>query len=611
MTQEDELHESAAGSDEDWGFETQGSGMSKEMKIGLPILLALICAFGFVAYKKLNSDDIDPAEEISSTAEFGEAGAFPGEEFSEDATEDTTEDNTGVVVTPTGDSFAESDTEGFDGQFNPPTGQVEPDETTELVDSGSSTFEDPASSTQYTTDPTDATFDDTSSTLASTPVGTETFDAETEERRDVFGARPTSPDVAEPDDTYSPTSDGVFTDTTETTETSGVGLSETGSEEITFQDNESTPSIDDGAFGASDGSLDTETMQPESGTFGSDVALDEETPTVDSSFGGDFTPDSGLDRPDFDSKADIDSSIGSTESDTGFGTTTDTADSGFGSSTGLDNPVEINERLGGYERVDAGAASAGSETIVTAEEDNGFGGTGSESGSTFGSDVSDSHPSDFETPLSDNTGSFGDPSSFENPKSDFTSESTALSQDIGGNTYEIQKSDNYWTISRKLYGEGRFFQALAEHNKSKVKDPKRMRPGTVISTPSVEVLQQLYARYIPKGAPRSTVAQDKRGISKRFEPKMVSETTGSSSKKSIRQGFYYENGQPMYRVGSNDTLSEIAEQHLGRASRYIQIQNLNRDRVHNPDNLEVGTALVLPRDASEVQLVRRPRSRRY
>jgi nucleoid-associated protein YgaU len=63
----------------------------------------------------------------------------------------------------------------------------------------------------------------------------------------------------------------------------------------------------------------------------------------------------------------------------------------------------------------------------------------------------------------------------------------------------------------------------------------------------------------------------------------------------------------MYRVGKNDTLSSIAEAHLGRASRWRQIYGMNQHELQNADRLQVGLELRLPRDATQTALVSQPR----
>jgi nucleoid-associated protein YgaU len=63
----------------------------------------------------------------------------------------------------------------------------------------------------------------------------------------------------------------------------------------------------------------------------------------------------------------------------------------------------------------------------------------------------------------------------------------------------------------------------------------------------------------------------------------------------------------MYCVGSEDTLTSISKQHLGRSSRWDEIYNLNRETLTGPDTLKIGTVLKLPTDASQHRLVKVPK----
>ncbi len=77
-----------------------------------------------------------------------------------------------------------------------------------------------------------------------------------------------------------------------------------------------------------------------------------------------------------------------------------------------------------------------------------------------------------------------------------------------GDYYVVQPQDNFWTISRKKYGNARYFQALAELNKSRIPDPSRMRPGMKVSTPPVEVLEEKYGQFLPAGTRVQTTAAE-------------------------------------------------------------------------------------------------------
>ena len=49
-----------------------------------------------------------------------------------------------------------------------------------------------------------------------------------------------------------------------------------------------------------------------------------------------------------------------------------------------------------------------------------------------------------------------------------------------------------------------------------------------------------------------------------------------------------------YTVKSGDTLSRIAKEHLGSAADYMQIFNLNKDQLTDPDMIKPGQVLRLP-----------------
>jgi nucleoid-associated protein YgaU len=154
-----------------------------------------------------------------------------------------------------------------------------------------------------------------------------------------------------------------------------------------------------------------------------------------------------------------------------------------------------------------------------------------------------------------------------------------------GDYYVVQPQDNFWTISRKKYGNARYFQALAELNKSRIPDPSRMRPGMKVSTPPVEVLEEKYGQFLPPGTRVQTTAAE------------------DVTAKSAPTGFFISpDGTAKYRTGEHDTLSEIASKHLGRSSRWIQIYEMNRDKLSNPNQVKVGIELALPGDASSVGL---------
>ncbi len=201
----------------------------------------------------------------------------------------------------------------------------------------------------------------------------------------------------------------------------------------------------------------------------------------------------------------------------------------------------------------------------------------------------------------------------------------ADAENVAG-SYRVEPSDTYWSISKKVYGTPRYFQALAEHNRPRVAEPEQLRPGVELETPAEADLVAKYAKYIPGGgrsAPAEHVAEagfddhPKYGVASQSPARRVGgrELRSEVSKEvdgdrpltaAGGAGFHYSrSGEPMFRVGDGDTLSSIAQQHLGKSSRSHELYQLNQDRLADPDRLRVGTVLRLPTDASRVGVLSR------
>ncbi|MFN0056325.1 MAG: LysM peptidoglycan-binding domain-containing protein [Planctomycetales bacterium] len=177
---------------------------------------------------------------------------------------------------------------------------------------------------------------------------------------------------------------------------------------------------------------------------------------------------------------------------------------------------------------------------------------------------------------------------------------------LQGESYTVAPNDNFWTISRKLYGSSRYFQALARHNQERIPDPTRLRPGMQIATPPAAVLEKQYSELIDKSG--VTPSQNRTPAEADDRPWMEDSPsrTGSSKPATAEPAaagyFYSKAGEPMYRIGADDTLSGIAQRHLGRASRWNEIFEQNRDILSSHENLTVGTVIRLPADASRLSL---------
>ena len=141
--------------------------------------------------------------------------------------------------------------------------------------------------------------------------------------------------------------------------------------------------------------------------------------------------------------------------------------------------------------------------------------------------------------------------------------------------YEVRPNDSYWIISQRLYGSGSYFKALAEHNRDKVPYENRLEVGEVISAPGIDELEKTYPGLCPKPSRRETVR-------------------GRASAVSTRSPY---GGGRTYVVQEGDTLFDIARYELGKASRWVEIHELNRNLLGNDfDYLTPGIELALPGD---------------
>ena len=154
-----------------------------------------------------------------------------------------------------------------------------------------------------------------------------------------------------------------------------------------------------------------------------------------------------------------------------------------------------------------------------------------------------------------------------------------------GGEYEVQPNDSYWIISEKLYGTGAYFKALAEHNRDQVPREEQLQVGQLISAPGVTELEETYPGLCPKPSRRETVRS------------RASFTTTRSP---------YVGGRT-YVVEEGDTLFDIARYELGKASRWVEIYELNRDLLGDDfDYLTSGMELVLPDSEPADTVTRRP-----
>ena len=152
-------------------------------------------------------------------------------------------------------------------------------------------------------------------------------------------------------------------------------------------------------------------------------------------------------------------------------------------------------------------------------------------------------------------------------------------------TYEVQPNDSYWTISQKCYGTGAYFKALAEVNRKKIPQEDQLKVGAILAAPEVEQLERQYPNLCPKPSRREVI---KRGATQ------VSTSAHLA-------------GSRTYVSQEGDTLYEVARSELGKASRWVEIYEINREQIGPDYNyLPAGLHLALPGNEPADAVTRRP-----
>ena len=155
--------------------------------------------------------------------------------------------------------------------------------------------------------------------------------------------------------------------------------------------------------------------------------------------------------------------------------------------------------------------------------------------------------------------------------------------------YKVQPNDNYWTISEKVYGSGNYFKAIHEHNRLQHPESDSLSVGEVIEVLSEAELLKRYPALCPK-------------------PRAAAPAKSMAVQTSAQQRV----GGRVYVVEQGDTLFDIARHELGKASRWAEIYDLNRDALGEDfDFLQPGTELMLPTSKRETEVMTRQNDEGY
>jgi nucleoid-associated protein YgaU len=152
--------------------------------------------------------------------------------------------------------------------------------------------------------------------------------------------------------------------------------------------------------------------------------------------------------------------------------------------------------------------------------------------------------------------------------------------------YTVEPNDTLWSISEKVYGTGGYFKAIAAHNRSRLKRADQLTVGGEIAVPPASELEANYPSLCPKQR-RSALVQPRSAAP--AQPRRAS-------------------GGDVYIVEEGDTLFDIARYELGKATRWAEIYDLNREQLGEDfDYLKPGTELRMPARGDAVEAISRGR----
>mgnify|MGYP002622717063 CR=1 FL=1 len=639
----------------DWGLKKPKSGISREIKIGVTILALIAVIFGYVLYKNSGDPAADIVVNKEQPEDQGSPDAKDGSQAKIVAAKNTktakpSEDNR--KSPPQRDDLFDDPIADVGGQTSePPVDDYRSSPPAQVPEQPQDDYEDLLAEADAISDARVAADDLATTDLwennaAAGQTGSEDAFADGQDfANEGFGDLPPEQvnDFPQGND-FSEADTGELTSLEDDTNPYADSTSDEG-----YGDQSTTPSepaddpfaqgnapsesyaaedfgsesqfAEDRSFGADDRSFaeepPTEPLEPAADEFG-DLAEPSVMADTDrgSPIGAEMTGEIEEDSVDngFDQLQNQDPRTGQYQNvtqHTGKATSTTivrrTEESPANIEPEFSGTTAAQNRFNGYRPVD----SFESDTVTTPRE---------AAPDQFADDASEfdvvaetEPPGDYEPVVPDNR-TYG----FDEPQRNTQSFPTETPIARGGSIYVVESNDSFWSIARQTYGDAKYFKALAKYNERTIPDPKYMRPGVEVATPSATELERLYPELFGdvQQASQHIAAESGNGDFESggfLDGEDYSGYVGSDPRETISRaaadtsGYFIANdGRPQYRVTSGDNLGGIARRHLGKASRWEEIYRLNQDRLKNPDRLKIGTVLRLPDDARREEVVTRP-----
>lgn len=151
----------------------------------------------------------------------------------------------------------------------------------------------------------------------------------------------------------------------------------------------------------------------------------------------------------------------------------------------------------------------------------------------------------------------------------------------------VAANDSLFAISKKYYGDGKYWKKLAEANKSRMGNNNTLRPGVRLLIPDAAALGIAGATTkVDPAKPDAT-----KPIANKPETKPTTKPDAKTAAKPDTKPAT-TTGPRVYEVKKGDTLGQIAMRELGTSKRANEILTLNK--LADADDIHIGQKLKLP-----------------
>ncbi len=189
----------------------------------------------------------------------------------------------------------------------------------------------------------------------------------------------------------------------------------------------------------------------------------------------------------------------------------------------------------------------------------------------------------------------------------------------------VREGEDLWSIAKKHYGSGRYFQAIWDANRDRINSPEAIPPGTELRMPAAAEVARSTAPAAAPGPqaapgpppeppasamrPRTSPAPDPAIQRSSFDVQAPPQTSAPTYDAAVARAGATEVAPaddggdiyPIHVVGRFESLRSIARDRLGDSRRAAEILALNRDTLRSSDRPVPGQHLRLPRDAAPLR----------